>query len=100
MLKSRQADALVHAHLANRQAPTPGAYSSGSNPDRDNLPSDEAWFGTPDPDIYAAGTNALDKQQLEEERRKGNVLTLRDVRLAAEKAQGWELEVGVWWWLG
>jgi len=33
----------------------------------EELPSEEAWFGTPDPSIYAAGTNNLDKQQLADE---------------------------------
>lgn len=44
------------------------------------LPSDEAWFGEPDPSIYAAGTNDLTKEQLAQEVAKGNVCTLRQLK--------------------
>lgn len=57
------------------------------------LPSDEAWFGEPDPSIYAAGTNDLTKEQLAEELAKGNVCTLRQLKQHLLTASESELEV-------
>jgi hypothetical protein len=57
------------------------------------LPSDEAWFGEPDPSIYAAGTNDLTKEQLAEEVAKGNVCTLRQLKQHLATASDKELEV-------
>lgn len=57
------------------------------------LPSDEEWFGTPDPAKFVPGTNLLTPQQLEKERAKGNIMTRRDMRLMLEQAEDWELEV-------
>jgi hypothetical protein len=57
------------------------------------LPSDEAWFGEPDPSIYAAGTNDLTKEQLAEEVTKGNVCTLRQLKQHLATASDKELEV-------
>lgn len=63
------------------------------------LPSDEAWFGEPDPSIYAPGTNDLSKEQLAEELAKGNVCTLRQLKQHLLTASESELEVSesVWW---
>lgn len=57
------------------------------------LPSDEAWFGEPDPSIYALGTNDLSKEQLAEEVAKGNVCTLRQLKQHLLTASESELEV-------
>ena len=40
------------------------------------------------------GTNYLNKEQLAEERAKGNVVTMKDFREQLEKAEDWEIEVG------
>ena len=58
------------------------------------LPSDEAWFGEPDPAVYAPGTNDLSKEQLEAEVAKGNVVTLRQLKQHLLTATDQELEVG------
>lgn len=57
------------------------------------LPSDEAWFGEPDPSIYATGTNDLTKEQLADEVAKGNVCTLRQLKQHLASASDQELEV-------
>jgi hypothetical protein len=57
------------------------------------LPSDEAWFGEPDTSIYAAGTNDLTKEQLEQEVAKGNVCTLRQLKQHLLTASDEDLEV-------
>jgi hypothetical protein len=57
------------------------------------LPSDEAWFGEPDPSIYAPGTNDLSKEQLAQEVAKGNVCTLRQLKQHLLTASESELEV-------
>eukprot|EP00798_Chlamydomonas_sp_ICE-L_P031174 gene31174-6317_t len=38
----------------------------------------DGWIGTPDPAKFAAGTNALNSEELEEEMRKGNVISTQD----------------------
>mgnify|MGYP001807364607 CR=1 FL=1 len=57
------------------------------------LPSDEAWFGEPDTSIYAAGTNDLTKEQLDQEVAKGNVCTLRQLKQHLLTASDEDLEV-------
>lgn len=57
------------------------------------LPSDEAWFGEPDPAIYAPGTNDLTKEQLAQEVAKGNVCTLRQLKQHLLTASEEDLEV-------
>lgn len=57
------------------------------------LPSDEAWFGEPDPAIYASGTNDLSKEQLAQEVAKGNVCTLRQLKQHLLSASDEDLEV-------
>jgi hypothetical protein len=61
--------------------------------DVQELPSDEAWFGEPDPSVYAPGTNDLTKEQLAQEVAKGNVATLRQLREHLEGASPEELQV-------
>jgi len=57
------------------------------------LPSDEAWFGEPDPAKYAPGTNDLTRDQLAEEVAKGNVCTLRQLKQHLTTATDEELAV-------
>lgn len=59
-----------------------------------NLPSDEAWCGTPDASVYAPGTNHLSKAQLADEVAKGNVVTLRQLKQHLQAASEEDLEVG------
>jgi hypothetical protein len=63
----------------------------------DDVPSDELWWGEPDPKIYAPGTLKLDKKQLEEEVAKGNVVTLAAFREALDKADAREIDVRRVW---
>ncbi|KAI8474909.1 MAG: hypothetical protein J3K34DRAFT_98181 [Monoraphidium minutum] len=59
----------------------------------DDAPSDELWWGTPDPSVYAPGTIHLDKRQIAEEEAKGNITTMARFRERLADAQDWELEV-------
>jgi hypothetical protein len=61
--------------------------------DLQELPSDEAWCGCPDPAVYAAGTNNLSKEQLAEEVAKGNVVTMRQLKQHLATASDEDLEV-------
>jgi hypothetical protein len=63
-----------------RRGPTLDDVLDDSDFELQPLPSDEAWFGEPDPSIYAAGTNDLTKEQLAQEVAKGNVCTLRQLK--------------------
>ncbi|GBF89096.1 hypothetical protein Rsub_01813 [Raphidocelis subcapitata] len=56
------------------------------------VPSDELWWGTPDPAVYAQGTMHLNKKQLAEECEKGNLVTLRRFREMLGAAEDWEIE--------
>lgn len=69
-----------NAPLLNRRGPTLEEALEQEGYDMHPLPSDEAWFGEPDPTKYAAGTNDLTKEQLAEEVAKGNVCTLRQLK--------------------
>lgn len=64
----------------HRRGPTLDDVLDDSDFELQPLPSDEAWFGEPDPSIYAAGTNDLTKEQLAQEVAKGNVCTLRQLK--------------------
>ncbi|KAF8072638.1 hypothetical protein HT031_000298 [Scenedesmus sp. PABB004] len=75
------------------RGPTPAEVLAGGGFDVEALPSDEAWFGTPDPAIYAAGTNSLTKAQLAEEAAKGSVVTLRQLKQHLAAASDEELEL-------
>ncbi len=61
----------------------------------EELPSDEAWCGTPDPSMYAAGTNHLTRDQLDAEVSKGNVVTLRQLKAHLAGASAEELDVRI-----
>lgn len=79
--------------LTTRHGPTQEEILADGDLALSELPSGEAWFGTPDPAIHAQGTNNLNKQQLAEEVEKGNVVTLRQLRQHLEKATPEQLQV-------
>ncbi|KIY99503.1 hypothetical protein MNEG_8456 [Monoraphidium neglectum] len=56
-------------------------------------PSDEMWWGTPDPAIYKEGTLHLERQQIDEECEKGNIITMQRFREKLKDAKDWEIEV-------
>jgi hypothetical protein len=78
---------------ACRKGPSIDEILAGGSFDLQELPSDEAWCGCPDPAVYAAGTNSLSKVQLAEEVAKGNVVTLRQLMQHLATASEADLEV-------
>lgn len=76
-----------------RRGPTQEEILADGDFHLSELPSDEAWFGTPDPAIYTQGTNHLTKQQLAGEVEKGNVVTLRQLKQHLETATPEQLQV-------
>lgn len=77
-------------HNTTHSPPMPADLAAGGG---DDVPSDELWWGTPDPAVYAPGTATLSRQQIAEEAAKGNVVTLRAFREALEGAEDWEIDV-------
>jgi hypothetical protein len=84
---------IAHSTEGCSEGPTLSEVLADGSFQVEELPSDEAWFGTPDPAIYTAGTNNLDKQQLAEEVAKGNVVTLRQLKQHLAQASDEELKV-------
>lgn len=82
-----------HSYPAPRRGPTLQEVLDEGEFELQPLPSDEAWFGEPDPAVYAAGTNDLTKEQLQQEVAKGNVCTLRQLKQHLLTASEDELEV-------
>jgi hypothetical protein len=48
------------------------------------------WLGTPDPRKYAAGTNHLSPQELEQETKAGNIVAFSDLNESIKQLQPWE----------
>lgn len=53
------------------------------------------WVGEPDPGKFGPDTTALSRMELDEERAKGTVATLKDFKDLADKAYGWEWKVAL-----
>lgn len=83
----------LYVSILYRRGPTQEEILADGDFEFSELPSDEAWFGTPDPAIYAQGTNHLNKQQLAEEVAKGNVVTLHQLKQHLSTATPEQLEM-------
>lgn len=85
---------ISHGFVFHRRRGPPPPSTLTLDPDADDdHPSDQVWFGEPDPDIYQPGTIALTPAQVEEEKRKGNIMTMREFKEQLKTAEPWETEV-------